>query len=61
VLGEPENDFWGRAGVGFEVVLCPSCEGDAGVEGVEGQAAFVVAGCAGVGEEGCGDEATGGL
>lgn len=39
---ETGDDVGGRSRVAFDVLGCPSGEGDAGFEGVEGEAAFVV-------------------
>ena len=51
------GDYLGcGAFVVFEVGFCPPGVGDAGFEGVECQAAFVVAGGTGEGEEGGGDK-----
>jgi hypothetical protein len=57
VLRQPRDDAGRGPFVGGYVLGCPACEGDAGFECVEGEAAFVVGGCAGEGEEGGGDEA----
>jgi hypothetical protein len=57
VFRQPRDDFWRGAFVVLDVLGCPACEGDAGFERVEGEAAFVVGGCAREGEEGCRDEA----
>jgi hypothetical protein len=56
MLGESGNNVWRWARVALDELLCPTCEGDARLKGVEGQAAFVVCGGAGEGQEGCGDE-----
>jgi hypothetical protein len=56
VLSEARDYLGCGAFVVFEVGFCPPGVGDAGFEGVECQAAFVIAGGAGEGEEGSGDK-----